>query len=131
MRLLLVSNDINHHGNFKGKSHVTLCVNSKSRITLLGQITPHASQNGTEPWCTTGGLSELFEAELRNARSREIERNCFIKHGSVHLLIPNVNKREQSDAPDSFKRLKKPPNVEDDTKDIPYLYSSFLPKINI
>ena len=41
--LLLVSNDINRYGNFKGKSRVTRCENSKSRITLLCQITPHAA----------------------------------------------------------------------------------------
>ena len=41
--LLLVLNDVNHHGNFKGKSRVTRCENSKSRITLLGQITSHAA----------------------------------------------------------------------------------------
>ena len=42
LSLLLVSNDINHRRNFKGKSRVTRCKNSKSRITLLGQITPYA-----------------------------------------------------------------------------------------
>ena len=31
--MLLVSNDINHHGNFKGISRVKRCGNSKSRIT--------------------------------------------------------------------------------------------------
>ena len=41
--LLLVLNDVNHHGNFKGKPRVTRCENSKSRITLLGQITSHAA----------------------------------------------------------------------------------------
>ena len=46
MCLLVVSNDINHHGNFKGKSRVTRCVNSKSRITLLDQITPHEANLG-------------------------------------------------------------------------------------
>ena len=44
--LLLVSNDINRYGNFKGKSRVTRCENSKSRITLLCQITPHAANLG-------------------------------------------------------------------------------------
>ena len=43
MSLLLVLNDVNHHGNFKGKSRVTRRENSKSRITLLGQITSHAA----------------------------------------------------------------------------------------
>ena len=33
-------------GNFKGKSRVTRCENSKSRITLLCQITPHAANLG-------------------------------------------------------------------------------------
>ena len=42
MSLLLVSNDINHHGNFKGKSRITHCENSKSRITLC-PTTPHVS----------------------------------------------------------------------------------------
>ena len=42
MSLLLVSNDSSHHGNFKGKSRVTHCENSKSRITLLCPITHHA-----------------------------------------------------------------------------------------
>ena len=46
MSLLLVLNHINHHGNFKGKPRVTLCENSKSRITLLGQITSHAAKLG-------------------------------------------------------------------------------------
>ena len=45
MSLLLVSNDINHHGNFKGKSRVTR-ENSKSRITLLCLITSHADNLG-------------------------------------------------------------------------------------
>ena len=45
MSLLLVSNDINHHGNFKGKSRVTR-ENSKSPITLLCLITPHADNLG-------------------------------------------------------------------------------------
>ena len=31
---------INHHGNFKGKSRVTRCENSKSHITLLSPFTP-------------------------------------------------------------------------------------------
>ena len=30
-----------YHGNFKEKSRVTRCENSKSRITLLGQIISH------------------------------------------------------------------------------------------
>ena len=42
MSLLLVSNDINHQGNFKGKSCITHCENSKSGITLC-PTTPHAS----------------------------------------------------------------------------------------
>ena len=46
MSLLLVLNDVNHHGNFKGKSRVARCENSKSRITLLGQITSHAANLG-------------------------------------------------------------------------------------
>ena len=46
MSQLLVSTDINHHQNFKGKSHVTLCENSKSRITLLCPITPYAANLG-------------------------------------------------------------------------------------
>ena len=43
---LLVANDINHYGNFKGKSRVTRFENSKSRITLLCPITPHAANLG-------------------------------------------------------------------------------------
>lgn len=35
MSLLLVSNNINHHGNFNGKSRVTRCQNNKSRIMRL------------------------------------------------------------------------------------------------
>ena len=46
MSLLSVSNDSNHHGNFKGKSRVTHCENSKSRITLLCSITHHADYLG-------------------------------------------------------------------------------------
>ena len=46
MSLLLVSNDLNHHGNFKGKSRFTRCENSKSRITLLCPTTPHAANLG-------------------------------------------------------------------------------------
>ena len=46
MSLLPVSSDINHHGNFKEKSRVTRCENSKSRTTLLGQITRHAPNLG-------------------------------------------------------------------------------------
>ena len=52
--LLLVSNDINHHGNFKGNSRVTCCeiVNhasscyTQSRLTRLGPITHHAENMG-------------------------------------------------------------------------------------
>ena len=47
MSLLSVSNDSNHHGNFKGKSRVTHCENSKSRITLLCPITHHADYLGS------------------------------------------------------------------------------------
>ena len=46
MSLLLVSNDMNHHGNFKGKSRVSRRENSKSRITLLCTVTPHAANLG-------------------------------------------------------------------------------------
>ena len=46
MYLLLVSNDINHHGNFEGKSRVTRCEKIKSRITLLCPITLHAANMG-------------------------------------------------------------------------------------
>ena len=54
MSLLLVSNDTNHHGNFKGKSRVTCCeiVNhasscyTQSRLTRLGPITHHAEKLG-------------------------------------------------------------------------------------
>ena len=46
MSLLLVLNDINRHGKFKGKSCVTRCENSKSRVTLLGQITSQAANLG-------------------------------------------------------------------------------------
>lgn len=45
--LLQGLNDINHHGNFKGKSRVTHCENSKSRITLLCPIMPHAANLGS------------------------------------------------------------------------------------
>ena len=49
LSLLLVSNDINHRRNFKGKSRVTRCKNSKSRMVYygifwsgqLGSITGH------------------------------------------------------------------------------------------
>ena len=34
-RLIQGLNDINHHGNFKGKSRVTHCENSKSRMRPL------------------------------------------------------------------------------------------------
>ena len=49
MSLLLVSkkNDINHHGNFKGKSHITCSENSKSCIMLLCPITPHVAYLGS------------------------------------------------------------------------------------
>ena len=47
MSLLLVSNDINHHGNFKGKSHVTCFENSESHITLPCPITPHVANLGS------------------------------------------------------------------------------------
>ena len=55
MSLLLVSNDINHLGNFKQKSRVTR-ENSKSHITLLCLITPHADNLGPttrhgKPFC--------------------------------------------------------------------------------
>ena len=43
MSLLLVSNEINHQGNFKGNLLVTRCENSKSHITLLCPITLHAA----------------------------------------------------------------------------------------
>ena len=48
MSLLPVSNDINHHGNFKGKSRVTRQVKIvfKSRITLQCPITPQAADLG-------------------------------------------------------------------------------------
>ena len=46
LSLLLVSNDINLRRNFKGKSRVTRCENSKSRSTLLGQITSHEANLG-------------------------------------------------------------------------------------
>ena len=47
MSLFLVSNDIKHHGNFKGKSRVTRCeIYGKSRITPLGKISPHAANLG-------------------------------------------------------------------------------------
>ena len=46
MSLLLVSNDINHHGNFEGKSRVTRCEKIKSRITLLYPIMLHAANMG-------------------------------------------------------------------------------------
>ena len=44
--LLQGLNDINHHGNFKGKSRVTHCENSKSRMRPLRLITPHAANLG-------------------------------------------------------------------------------------
>ena len=52
--MLLVSNDINHHGNSKGKSRITCCeiVNhasscyTQSRLTRLGPITHHAENLG-------------------------------------------------------------------------------------
>ena len=50
MSPLPVSSDINHQGNFKEKSRVTRCENSKSRTTLLGQITPHAANLGPIPY---------------------------------------------------------------------------------
>ena len=47
MSLLQVSNDINRRrGNFKGKSRVTRCENSKSRMRPLRLITPHAANLG-------------------------------------------------------------------------------------
>ena len=46
MSLLLVSNDINHHRNFKRKSRDRRRENSKSRITLLCTVTPHAANLG-------------------------------------------------------------------------------------
>ena len=46
MSLPLVSHDINHYGNFKGKSWVTRCENSKSRNKLLRPITPLAANLG-------------------------------------------------------------------------------------
>ena len=39
MSLLLVSNDINHHGNFTGKSSITLCENSKYKARFRGRST--------------------------------------------------------------------------------------------
>ena len=55
--LLLVSNDINRHGNFKRKSRVKRFEKSKSRITLLCPMTTHAAYLGPitlivwVPWC--------------------------------------------------------------------------------
>ena len=48
MSLLLVSNDINHHGNFNGKSRVRRKVKivCKSRVTLQCPITPQAADLG-------------------------------------------------------------------------------------
>ena len=43
---MTVNTDISHHRNFKGKSRVTHCENSKSHITLLGQIMLHAANLG-------------------------------------------------------------------------------------
>ena len=42
LSLLIVSNDINHRRNSKENHASARCKNSKSRITLLGEITPHA-----------------------------------------------------------------------------------------
>ena len=46
MFLLQVSNDINLCGNFKGKSRVTHCENSKSRMRPLRLITPDGANLG-------------------------------------------------------------------------------------
>ena len=46
MSLLLVSTEINHRKNFKGKPRVMRCENSKSRITLICPITHHADHLG-------------------------------------------------------------------------------------
>ena len=46
MSQLLVSTDINHHQNFKGKSNVTRSENRKSRNSLLCSITPYSANLG-------------------------------------------------------------------------------------
>ena len=61
MSLLLVSNDINHYGNFKGKSWVTRCENSKSRNKLLRPITPLVANLGPITHHADGSPSRVTE----------------------------------------------------------------------
>ena len=103
MSLLLVSNEINHQGNFKGNLLVTRCENSKSHITLLCPITLHAAYLGpithhADTLVPSPRVTEIPFATLVNGRLATLffdRLTCFLEEFilqflSVSLLISCV-----------------------------------------